>query len=172
MTVIVEDPFPAWNETGSAETRDSEALGPAALTCMGDEVTLENPSAAKMIVRVPGEPVIDRLLNAARPLPLVVTLVDQLPINTELVTFSREEWPVLTALDGRPPLLLLDDVFSELDPDRRSHLVRRIAALPQAFVTTTTLDDLDPGLRAIAHHWEVRADAAGARLVGGAGVPG
>ena len=48
--------------------------------------------------------------------------------------------------DGRPPLLLLDDVFSELDPDRRSHLVRRIAALPQAFVTTTTLDDLDPAL--------------------------
>ena len=57
---------------------------------------------------------------------------------------------MLTALDGRPPLLLLDDVFSELDPERRSHLVRRIAALPQAFVTTTTLDDLDPALRAIA----------------------
>ena len=68
----------------------------------------------------------------------------------------------MTALDGRPPLLLLDDVFSELDPDRRSHLVRRIAALPQAFVTTTTLDDLDPELRAIATAWEVRTDADGA----------
>ena len=32
---------------------------------------------------------------------VVVQLVDQLPINTELVTFSREEWPVLTAVDGR-----------------------------------------------------------------------
>ena len=53
----------------------------------------------------------------------------------------------LTAHDGRPPLLLLDDVFSELDPARRAHLVRRIAELPQAFVTTTTLDDLDPALR-------------------------
>jgi hypothetical protein len=31
---------------------------------------------------------------------VVVDLVDQLPINTELVTFSREEWPVLTAVDG------------------------------------------------------------------------
>ena len=72
---------------------------------------------------------------------------------------SPSSWPSstsLTALDGRPPLLLLDDVFSELDPDRRAHLVRRIAALPQAFVTTTTLDDLDPALRAIATAWEVR----------------
>ena len=32
---------------------------------------------------------------------LVVELIDQLPINTELITFSREEWPVLTAVDGR-----------------------------------------------------------------------
>jgi len=61
-----------------------------------------------------------------------------------------------------PPLLLLDDVFSELDPERRSHLVRRIAALPQAFITTTTLDDLDPELAApIATAWEVRLDPDG-----------
>jgi recombinational DNA repair ATPase RecF len=81
----------------------------------------------------------------------------------------------LTALDGRPPLLLLDDVFSELDPERRSHLVRRIAALPQAFITTTTLDDLDPELRAIATAWEVRAESTGAVLAGAgasAGSPG
>ncbi|OGO51032.1 MAG: hypothetical protein A2Z32_06200 [Chloroflexi bacterium RBG_16_69_14] len=71
----------------------------------------------------------------------------------------------MTALDGRPPVLLLDDVFSELDPDRRSHLVRRIAALPQAFITTTTLDDLDPELRAIATAWEVRLGDGGAGLV-------
>ena len=49
-------------------------------------------------------------------------------------------------------------------PSRRSHLVRRIAELPQAFVTTTTLDDLDPALRAIATTWEVRAGPDGARL--------
>ena len=57
----------------------------------------------------------------------------------------------LTEQDGRPPLLLLDDVFSELDPERRAHLVRRIAELPQAFVTTTTLADLDPGARRCGH---------------------
>ncbi len=85
--------------------------------------------------------------------------------RTAILAFKLAELDLLTELDGRPPLLLLDDVFSELDPERRSHLVRRIAALPQAFVTTTTLDDLDPALRAIAHPWAVRAEADGARLV-------
>jgi DNA replication and repair protein RecF len=86
--------------------------------------------------------------------------------RTAILAFKLAELDLLTALDGRPPLLLLDDVFSELDPDRRSHLVRRIAALPQAFVTTTTLDDLDSELRASATSWEVVPEAGGARLVG------
>ncbi|HEY4189495.1 MAG TPA: DNA replication and repair protein RecF, partial [Candidatus Limnocylindrales bacterium] len=85
--------------------------------------------------------------------------------RTAILALKLAELDVVTALDGRPPLLLLDDVFSELDPDRRSHLVRRIAALPQAFVTTTTLADLDPELRAIATAWEVRVGPAGAELV-------
>ena len=33
--------------------------------------------------------------------------------------FKLAELDLLTALDGRPPLLLLDDVFCELDPERR-----------------------------------------------------
>ncbi|MGH2900666.1 MAG: DNA replication/repair protein RecF, partial [Solirubrobacteraceae bacterium] len=85
--------------------------------------------------------------------------------RTAILALKLAELDLVTSLDGRPPLLLLDDVFSELDPARRAHLVRRIAQLPQAFVTTTTLDDLDPALRAIATPWEVRADEAGARLL-------
>jgi DNA replication and repair protein RecF len=84
--------------------------------------------------------------------------------RTAILAFKLAELDLLTSLDGRPPLLLLDDVFSELDPTRRAHLVRRIADLPQAFVTTTTPDDLDPGLLAIATGWEVRAAGAGAEL--------
>jgi DNA replication and repair protein RecF len=84
--------------------------------------------------------------------------------RTAILALKLAELDLLTTLDGRPPLLLLDDVFSELDPARRSHLVRRIAELPQAFVTTTTLDDLDPGLRAIARTWLVDAGADGASL--------
>ena len=56
---------------------------------------------------------------------------------------------------------------------RRAIHVRRIAALPQAFVTTTTLDDLDPELLAIATAWEVRSGPDGAWLVAApARVPG
>jgi DNA replication and repair protein RecF len=90
--------------------------------------------------------------------------------RTAILALKLAELDLLAAKDGRPPLLLLDDVFSELDPARRSHLVRRIAALPQAFVTTTTLDDLDPALRAIATSWEVRSGDAGAILVGPVGA--
>ncbi len=85
--------------------------------------------------------------------------------RTAILALKLAELDHVTALDGRPPLLLLDDVFSELDPERRSHLVRRIAALPQSFVTTTTRDDLDPELLSIATPWEVRLGPAGADLV-------
>src|SRR6185503_18485153 len=81
--------------------------------------------------------------------------------RTAILAFKLAELDLLTVLDGRPPLLLLDDVFSELDPDRRAHLVRRIASLPQAFVTTTTPDDLDPALVAAATSWEVVPDGGG-----------
>jgi DNA replication and repair protein RecF len=88
--------------------------------------------------------------------------------RTAILALKLAELDLVREHDGRPPLLLLDDVFSELDPARRAHLVRRIADLPQAFVTTTTLDDLDPGLRAIATPWEVRPGEAGATLRTGA----
>ncbi|HLQ47608.1 MAG TPA: DNA replication and repair protein RecF [Candidatus Dormibacteraeota bacterium] len=96
--------------------------------------------------------------------------------RTAILAFKLAELDLLTAQDGRPPLLLLDDVFSELDPERRAHLVRRIAELPQAFVTTTTLDDLDPALVEAATTWEVSpdSDGSGARLAptGTAGTVG
>jgi DNA replication and repair protein RecF len=85
--------------------------------------------------------------------------------RTAILAFKLAELDLLTAIDGRPPLLLLDDVFSELDPDRRGHLVRRIAELPQALVTTTHLDDIDPGLRSHARSWRVVAGEGGATVV-------
>jgi DNA replication and repair protein RecF len=43
---------------------------------------------------------------------------------------------------GYPPLLLLDDVLSELDPDRRRALARRVSVAGQTFVTSTTASAL------------------------------
>ncbi len=75
--------------------------------------------------------------------------------RTAILALKLAELDVLSALDGRPPLLLLDDVFSELDPERRAHLVRRIGELPQTVVTTTTPGDLDPALVAASTLWRV-----------------
>ncbi len=72
--------------------------------------------------------------------------------RTAILAYKLAQLDLLTQVDGRPPLLLLDDVFSELDPQRRGHLVRRIGGLPQAFVTTTALADLDT-----RHWWRRRA---------------
>jgi DNA replication and repair protein RecF len=75
--------------------------------------------------------------------------------RTAILAYKLAQLDLLTKVAGKSPLLLLDDVFSELDPDRRAHLVRRIGALPQAFVSTTTTDDLDPALVAASTVWEV-----------------
>jgi DNA replication and repair protein RecF len=84
--------------------------------------------------------------------------------RTAILALKLAELDLLAGLDGRPPLLLLDDVFSELDPVRRGHLVRRIAELPQAFITTTAPEDIDPELRRQARAWHVVAGADGARV--------
>jgi DNA replication and repair protein RecF len=50
---------------------------------------------------------------------------------------------LLTARLGRPPILLLDDVFSELDPDRSRALVRQ---LPHGQSLLSTAVPLPPGM--------------------------
>ena len=41
---------------------------------------------------------------------------------------------------GDPPLLLLDDIFGELDPERRNALLAALPATAQRIITTTHLD--------------------------------
>jgi len=75
--------------------------------------------------------------------------------RTAILAWKLAQLDLLAAAGGDPPLLLLDDVFSELDPQRRTHLVRRIGGLPQTFVTTTALEDLDPALVRASTAWRV-----------------
>ena len=49
----------------------------------------------------------------------------------------------LEASAAGPPLYLIDDVFGELDPDRRNNLVAALPASAQKFVTATTLHWLE-----------------------------
>jgi DNA replication and repair protein RecF len=51
----------------------------------------------------------------------------------------------LRAAIGRPPLLLLDDISSELDPAKNRYLLAHLATLSaQAFLTSTDRRLLDP----------------------------
>lgn len=50
---------------------------------------------------------------------------------------------LITAREGRMPVLLMDDVFGELDPQRRNRLLAGLPQGAQQLITTTTLDWLD-----------------------------
>ena len=51
----------------------------------------------------------------------------------------------LHSLHGVPPLLLLDDIFGELDPVRRNLLLEALPVGAQSIITTTFLDWAHPG---------------------------
>ena len=57
-----------------------------------------------------------------------------------LLALLFAERDVLLEARGLPPLMLLDDVMSELDSARRERLVELLAAGGQAVITTTDLD--------------------------------
>jgi DNA replication and repair protein RecF len=60
---------------------------------------------------------------------------------------------------GDQPILLLDDVLSELDARRRADLLAAVSGLDQVLLTTTDLDSLPDGARMSAdtHIYRVRA---------------
>jgi DNA replication and repair protein RecF len=67
------------------------------------------------------------------------------------------EVQVMTAATGAAPLLLLDDVMSELDAQRRATLLATLEGIDQAIVTTTDWDDFTPEFRSHAQLLQVDA---------------
>jgi DNA replication and repair protein RecF len=72
-----------------------------------------------------------------------------------------ESWSVALALrlaclavlteEGDAPVLMLDDVFAELDTKRRDHLTKAISNVPQVIITAAVHEDVPPAL-AGAHY--------------------
>jgi DNA replication and repair protein RecF len=58
---------------------------------------------------------------------------------------------------GETPLLLLDDVMSELDVHRRARVMAMIDGVEQAILTTTDWADFGPEFRAQAHQFKLSA---------------
>ena len=52
---------------------------------------------------------------------------------------------------GEEPVLLLDDVLSELDPPRRGYLMHEVNGYGQAILTTADLGSVDPALKGSAN---------------------
>ncbi len=68
----------------------------------------------------------------------------------------------LTAGVGEPPVFLLDDVLSELDPRRREALAAAVPEEAQAFLTTASLTAIPDALRDRARVVSVRPGEVGA----------
>ena len=57
--------------------------------------------------------------------------------RSAVLSLKMAEAAWLTARVGEPPVFLLDDVLSELDPERRQILAARVARVGQALITAT-----------------------------------
>ena len=62
--------------------------------------------------------------------------------RTTALSLKLAEIELIKQEVGEPPVLLLDDVLSELDDYRQSHLLNTIRGSVQTFVTTTSVDGI------------------------------
>ena len=75
--------------------------------------------------------------------------------RTATLALKLAEVAVMSRELGQPPLLLLDDVMSELDGARRHALLALLSSIPQAIVTATDWEDFSPTFRAQARQLRV-----------------
>ena len=62
--------------------------------------------------------------------------------RSTVLSLKLAEIELMKLSTGEYPLLLLDDVLSELDDDRQAHLIKAIENKVQTFITTTSLDGI------------------------------
>ena len=82
--------------------------------------------------------------------------------RTVALALRLAEAQYLREVKGESPLLLLDDVFSELDARRRERLLQVIQAYQQVFITTTELERLPPALPSRGTVYRVSAGSVSA----------
>jgi DNA replication and repair protein RecF len=75
--------------------------------------------------------------------------------RTAALAAKLGELAYMRAVTGEEPVLLLDDVFSELDPLRREYLLREVLWHEQVLITTTDLRNFPEEILAKAHRYDV-----------------
>jgi DNA replication and repair protein RecF len=76
--------------------------------------------------------------------------------RTIALSLRLAEAKYLQAQAGDQPILLLDDMLSELDQPRRHHLLQFITSFQQVLITATDLDHFEPSFLAQATQFRVR----------------
>jgi DNA replication and repair protein RecF len=76
--------------------------------------------------------------------------------RTVVLSLKLAEMQFMEAHCGRPPVMLLDDVMSDLDDDRRARLLQRVRGRCQTFVTCTNLRAFPQDILAEARVFMVR----------------
>jgi DNA replication and repair protein RecF len=76
--------------------------------------------------------------------------------RTIILSLKLAETDILS-VDGPRPIVLLDDVFSELDPDRATRLSHLLAGRGQVIVTTADPGTLEAARRQDASVWRIAA---------------
>lgn len=76
--------------------------------------------------------------------------------RTAALSLKLAEIELIRQETGSYPILLLDDVLSELDDDRKTHLLEAIRGRVQTFVTTTSLEGIDHKTLMRAQVYQVR----------------
>ena len=63
-----------------------------------------------------------------------------------ILALKLAEIDVFRCITGDSPILLLDDIFSELDDNKKNNLLKYISRDIQTIITTTDLNNLDKKL--------------------------
>jgi len=77
--------------------------------------------------------------------------------RTAVVSLKLAEAELVTGRTGERPVLLLDDVLSELDLERRAALLRHVSTGGQVVITSVDAGPFPPALSAAATVWNVTA---------------
>ncbi len=75
--------------------------------------------------------------------------------RSAVLSLKLAELAWMTDRAGEPPVLLLDEVLAELDPQRRHDLLRRLGGVEQSIMTTTDLSLFEPAFVANVKKWTV-----------------
>jgi len=83
------------------------------------------------------------------------------PVPVKGYASHGESWSTALALrlasydllteESAAPVLILDDVFAELDASRRAHLADRVAGAPQVLITAAVADDVPAALEGVRY---------------------